>query len=592
MQTGSSDRQAGDGEAVGGETLEHRLREAGVVAEAVLRRASRLARESGTPLQDRLIEQDPTCEREVWRVLAEYLSMPFDDLASRPPQPELAQRVPSSLAFGRELAPLAFVDGRLRLAVCRPATLGRLDELSALTGLEVEPVLVPPSALKRYVQALYGLGAQTVDELVSATPDAEPTVQVLGAESHTIDETLDSDQQASITRFVNQMLLQAVGDGASDIHIEPYERQLRVRFRIDGQLQDVPVPATIKQLEAAIISRLKVLGNLDIAEKRLSQDGQMRLRVLNRTVDVRVSVLPSIYGESVVLRILDRQTQFRSLDELGLSPAMMATLREVLELAQGLVLVTGPTGSGKTTTLYGSLNHVNRPHRKVVTIEDPVEYRLDGITQVQVKESIGHGFGTLLRHIVRHDPDVVMVGEIRDRDTAQMALNAAMTGHLVFSTLHTNDAPTAAARLLNMGIPPYMIAASLKVVVAQRLVRLICPDCRERTRTIPPSALREFPWLAQLELWRGAGCESCHETGYRGRTALFELFAVTDEISEKILASASASALRQAARAQGMVPLREAGLDLVRQGLTTVDEVYRVTRETLADPAETREAGR
>ena len=558
--------------------LTEMLREADIVSEDVLNWAKDEGRLSGRRVYELLVERVPVLERDVWRVLATYLGVPFDDLTARVQSSDLARRVPSHLAFTHHLAPVAIAAGVMTVAVSHPETVGMLDEVAAAAGAEVTAVLTPPTDLERFIRELYGLGAETVNELAAPAGEAEGPIRIIGSESHSLTESLDSDQQASITRFVNQILIQAIKDGASDVHIEPYERQLRVRFRVDGQLQEVPVPPTIKQFESAIISRVKVLANLDIAEKRLCQDGQMRLVVLGRAVDVRVSVLPTIYGEALVLRLLDRQSLFRRLDKIGMAEGMLRDYCRLLDLAQGLILVTGPTGSGKTTTLYSSLTYVNRPRRKIITIEDPVEYRLEGITQIQVKESIGLSFSNLLRNILRHDPDVIMIGEIRDRETANMALSAAMTGHLVFASLHTNDAPTTVVRLRNMGAPPYLIAAGLELVVAQRLVRTICPTCRREEEPLTEKILAEFPLLAGRPLFSGTGCEACRFTGYKGRTALFEFFVATNEVNEMVLAGESTVALYDRALQQGMVPLRQAGMELVAQGHTTFGEIMRVTR--------------
>jgi len=563
--------------------LTEMIRAAGIVSEDVLNWAHHESRMYGRHVHHWLLERVPAVERDLWRILAAYVGVPFDDLSGRARSTELTDRVPSHLAFSHHVAPLAVHDGVMTVAVAQPSTLGVLDEITALIGMKIDAVLSPPSDLERFIQALYGLGAETVDSLAGETPDPGGSIRIVAAESHSLSDALDNDQQASITTFVNQILIQAIKDGASDIHIEPYEQRLRVRFRIDGQLQEVPVPPTVKQFESAIISRVKVLSGLDIAEKRLCQDGQMRLIVLGRPIDVRISVLPTIYGEGVVLRLLDRQVQFRRLDTLGMAPEMLDDYRRMLERTQGLILVTGPTGSGKTTTLYSSMTHVNRPRRKIITIEDPVEYRLEGITQIQVKEQIGLSFSNLLRNILRHDPDVIMIGEIRDSDTANMALSAAMTGHLVFASLHTNDAPTTVARLRNMGSPSYLIAAGLELVLAQRLVRCICPTCKQPEPPPSEQVLTEFPSLSGRTLYRGVGCTDCRFSGYQGRVAVFEFFMATDSIREMVLAGATTGAMRDEALHNGMVPLRHAGIDLVLAGQTTLDEILRATGDLRAN---------
>ncbi|KKL81680.1 hypothetical protein LCGC14_1992350 [marine sediment metagenome] len=525
---------AGTGRIGGQQAFVDVVRSAGVVAEPVIRWAVQESGLTGRAVHELLAERAPAAEVEIYRLLAEFLGVGFAPLAERELDEQLTRYVPSGFALSHQVVPVQSRDGQLVVATARAETLMLSDEISTVVGAPVEMVLGPPTRLARLMQGFYGLGAQTVGELVADNDPSEAPVKLMSVESVAISENLDSTQEASVTQFVDQLLIEAVKRRASDIHIEPYEQQLRVRFRIDGELQEVPVPPALKQLEQPIISRVKVLGDLDIAEKRLSQDGQIRLMILGRAVDVRVSVLPSIYGESVVLRILDRQVQFRDLNQLGMPEEMVLHYREVLSLAQGLVLVTGPTGSGKTTTLYASLNHVNRPGRKIITIEDPVEYRLEGITQVQVRETIGLGFSSLLRSIVRHDPDVIMVGEIRDAATVNMALNSAITGHLVLATLHTNDAPTAVSRLTSMGAPRYMIASALKVVLAQRLVRVICPHCREEMTDVPPDVLEDFPALRSRSIYHGPGCEACMNTGYSGRTGIFESFRITAQMAEMI----------------------------------------------------------
>ncbi|MFW6133450.1 MAG: GspE/PulE family protein [Planctomycetota bacterium] len=573
-----SSAAAATGAAPGPPGLVETLRASGDVPAALLDWAVAESHRSGRGVHELLAERGGG-EEAVYRKLAELVGAAFEPLGEQEPDTELVRLIPSRFALAHEVAPLRRHDGQLVVVTSRPETLLRADEIATMTGATVGVALAPPSRVQRHLERCYGLGAETVSDVVPESQEPEPRIELVASPSVSISEQLDSAQEASVTRFVNRVLFEAVKAQASDIHVEPFERELRVRFRIDGVLQDVPVPPAVKQLEQALISRIKVLADMDIAEKRLTQDGQIRLNVLGRTVDVRVSVVPSIYGESVVLRILDRQAQYRDLGELGMPVDMLSDFRRVLSLAQGLVLVTGPTGSGKTTTLYASLNHARGPERKVITIEDPVEYRLEGITQIQVRESIGLSFSNLLRNIVRHDPDVIMVGEIRDTPTANIAMNAAITGHLVLSTLHTNDAPTAIGRLAGMGVPRYMIASAVKVVLAQRLVRVICRQCRQPDEDLPDEALREFPSLSGRTVYRGAGCEACRQTGYRGRTGVFESFIVGPAVGELIAEGAPESAIRAAAGERGLVPLRSAGVELVTAGVTSCEELYRVTRD-------------
>ncbi|HNX26991.1 MAG TPA: ATPase, T2SS/T4P/T4SS family, partial [Phycisphaerae bacterium] len=450
-------KSAADGEFI------QKLRLAGIVEEPVLQWAIEESFLTGRGVQELLSERLPANEVAIYSALAEFLGVEFVELDGGEMRGDLTEYMDGVYASNNRVAPVEFSDDTLVVATSNAEKLLAASEISIDLGCHVRMVLAAPGQLQRYTRNLYGLGAGTVSQLVGNEGGTDDKSLLLNVTREVaIQEDLDTQQEASLTNFVNQILIEAVKARASDIHIEPSEHQLRVRFRIDGMLHDVPVPPAIKQLEGAIISRIKVLADLDIAEKRLTQDGQIRLRILGRPVDVRVSVLPSIYGESLVLRILDRQSQYRELTEIGMSHEMLESYCEILKQANGLILVTGPTGSGKSTTLYASLNHINSPSRKIVTVEDPVEYRLDGITQIQVKESIGLGFANILRSIVRHDPDVIMVGEIRDDVTANTALSASITGHLVLATVHTNDAITAISRLANMHLPWYMIASALK----------------------------------------------------------------------------------------------------------------------------------
>ncbi len=553
------------------------MREAGIVDEPTLSWALEQAGHSKLPFYDLIVQKTPSAEDDVYSFMARFLGVELARLDPSDTDDGLATAVGSEFALANRVAPLARRNGKLIVVTSRPQMLMQANHVSTAIGSAVEMALGCPSRVDRYIQDMYGLGADTVGRIVSGGSAMDQPVKLAALGSVDIHENLDSNQEASVTQFVNQLLVEAVKTGASDIHIEPYEKDLRVRFRLDGILQEVPVPPAVKLLEQAIITRVKVLADLDIAEKRLSQDGQMRLSVLGRTVDVRVSVLPSIYGESLVLRMLDRQAQFRDLGEIGMPDDILASFRDVLSLAQGLVLVSGPTGSGKTTTLYAGLNHVNIPGRKIIAVEDPVEYRLDGLTQIQVKDSIGLSFSSLLRNIVRHDPDVVMVGEIRDTETAQMALNAAMTGHMVLATVHTNDAPSAVSRLASMGAPWYMIASALKVAIAQRLVRRLCVKCRKPADALAAELVADYPMLAGSQIYKACGCEACRHTGYKGRIGIFESLSVSPEMEEMITASGQAG-LRAAAVKQGMVPLQDAGMKLVADGVTSLEELYRLTR--------------
>jgi general secretion pathway protein E/type IV pilus assembly protein PilB len=386
-------------------------------------------------------------------------------------------------------------------------------------------------------------------------------------------------QEASVIKLVNEIILEAINERASDIHIEPFERTLSIRYRIDGVLQEAAVPPQINQFKAAIISRVKILSNMNIAERRLPQDGRIKFSVGSRQVDVRVSVIPMIFGEGVVMRILDKATVLYSLPELGLDEETFAQFQTLIKKPHGILLVTGPTGSGKTTTLYAALNAIVGTEKKVITTEDPVEYNLDGVNQIPVDHKVGMSFAVGLRSILRHDPDVVMIGEIRDLETAQAATQASLTGHLVLSTLHTNDAASAATRLIDMGIEPFLVSSTLSGVMAQRLVRVICPDCK--TEKDPGEA--KLPKTANFskgdKLFHGSGCRQCRKSGYRGRTGLYELLMMNEELGEKIIQRVASSELVQIGRANGMRLLSEDGWGKVKQGITTLDEVMRVTAE-------------
>jgi general secretion pathway protein E/type IV pilus assembly protein PilB len=379
---------------------------------------------------------------------------------------------------------------------------------------------------------------------------------------------------------VNQVMTEALESRATDVHVEPFEDQLRIRYRVDGVLIEANVPPSVRKYHAAIVSRIKILSHLDIAEKRLPQDGRIRLRVAGRDIDLRVSVIPMIHGEAVVLRILDRGDASFGLEHLGMSKRDRTAWEKVLDLPHGIILVTGPTGSGKTTTLYAALSKINNPDLKIITVEDPVEYQLAGINQIQVNTKSGLTFASGLRAILRHDPDVVLIGEIRDRETAEIAVQASLTGHLVFSTLHTNDAPGAATRLVDMGVEPYLVSSSLEMVAAQRLVRLICPSCKaEEPDEVAEKLRNEFGDLVPDVIYRGRGCRNCQNTGFRGRQGVFEMMPVTDEIRGLILERVSSREIRKMAVHQGMQSLREDGWRLIREGRTTPEEVLRLTKD-------------
>ncbi len=514
-----------------------------------------------------------TSEESVLRWLAQEYGLAFSSLEDAHPDKELLALFPARLLLRDELLPLRRHDGAVEIATARLFSTRGLDGLKTITGLRLTPVLAPGEVIQRELKKRLGVGADTIGIL-----DDETAVQVVDDDG-TGDGNLDNAaEDASIIRFVNQVLKDAIELRASDVHLEPFENELRIRYRIDGVLQDVPVPAQIKRFQPAIVARVKILSHLNIAEKRLPQDGRIKVKIDTAEVDIRVSIIPMLHGEAVVMRLLRQNAALRGAGELGMAARELACLRRVLQLPHGIVLVTGPTGSGKTSTLYTALQEINDAERKIVTIEDPIEYQLRGVNQIQVSEKSGLTFARGLRSILRHDPDVILIGEIRDQETAQIAVQASLTGHLVFSTLHTNDAPGAITRLVDMGVEPYLVASSLEAVLAQRLVRLLCPHCKQSDSGTSAEAFKFSLGLpADTPVYRAVGCRECRQTGYHGRRAIFEWMDTNAEIRQLILQNASSDLLRAAAMRSGMRTLAEDGRRLVQEGLTTIDEILSVS---------------
>ncbi len=514
-------------------------------------------------------------ERDVLEWLSHEYGVGFLPLDSVEADREVLALFPARILLKEELLPLRRDHGSIEIASCRLFATRGLDTLRSLTGLRLKLVLSPREALLREMKKNLGVGADTIGAL-----DEEKSVQVV--DENTEESNLDAgaEDEASIIRFVNQVLKDAIELRASDIHLEPFEHEFRIRYRIDGELQEIPLPAQLKQFQPAIVSRVKILSHLNIAEKRLPQDGRIKVRIEDTEVDIRVSVIPMLHGEAVVMRLLRQNSTLRGLSHIGLGTRELECFRKVLNLPHGIVLVTGPTGSGKTSTLYTALNEINDEVRKIITIEDPVEYQLRGVNQIQVSEKAGLTFARGLRSILRHDPDVVLIGEIRDRETAQIAVQASLTGHLVFSTLHTNDAPGALTRLVDMGVEPYLVASSLEAVLAQRLVRVLCPHCKVPDTSAHANAFRSRMGIApEVELFKGVGCRECRQTGFFGRHAIFEWMDIDENIRRLILENGSTDQIRSAARTSGMRTLAEDGWRLVAQGITTVEEVLSVTTD-------------
>ena len=525
-------------------------------------------------------------EEDVLRWLADEYDLGYTNLDDVELDRQLLSLFPARVLLREEILPLKRVNGSVEVATSRLFATQGLDTLKTLTGLKLKPVLAPLEAIQREMKKRLGVGADTIDTLGEEAP-----LQVVDDDREE-DTDLDSAaEDASIIRFVNQVLRDAIELRASDIHLEPFEDELRIRYRIDGVLQEVPVPSQIKRFQPAIVSRVKILSHLNIAEKRLPQDGRIKIRLDESEVDIRVSVIPMLHGEAVVLRLLRQNATLLGMPELGMDDRELRLFRSLLGLPHGIILVTGPTGSGKTTTLYTALNEINDSVRKIITIEDPIEYQLKGINQIQVSEKTGMTFARGLRAILRHDPDVLLIGEIRDRETAQIAVQASLTGHLVFSTLHTNDAPGALPRLVDMGVEPYLVASSLEAVLAQRLVRVLCPHCKTEDKSAQTQALREqVEKLQGVPIFRPVGCRECRQTGYHGRRGIFEMMDLNYNIRQMILKNCSSGEIRVVAQRSGLRTLAEDGWRLVRDGVTAPEEVMRVTKDqALNNPPEIEE---
>ncbi len=543
----------------------------------------RAALSQGRPIDQALVEEASLTPAQAMAFLADEYNLPTVNVVASPPTREFLAKFPARLLLRHSLLPLSEQDRVVRIATGKPSDTAGLGALRLVTGKDFTPVLAPTQEIDRCLKELLGVGADTVQSMVSVA-DASG-VQVIDQGEDSEADLSRAAEDASIIRFVNQVLTEAIDLRATDVHFEPFESRFRVRYRVDGQLVDASIPGQVRRFQAAIVSRIKILSHLDIAEKRVPQDGRIKLKVAGREVDVRVSIIPMLHGEAVVLRLLDRGAPLLGLEKLGMSARDRATFQNVLDLPHGIVLVTGPTGSGKTTTLYAGLSRINDIERKIITIEDPIEYHLDGINQIQVATKAGLTFATGLRSILRHDPDVVLIGEIRDYETAEIAVQASLTGHLVFSTLHTNDAPGAVTRLVEMGVEPYLVASSLELVVAQRLVRLICEQCKVQEQPTEAQAIElriAFGDRAPSHVFRGTGCRTCRNTGFLGRNGIFEVMPITDEVRSLVLSHAPSHQVRSVASKQGMTSLREDGKRLVLEGRTTLEEVLRMTKEEMS----------
>jgi len=550
------------------------LEDAKVLSNFQVGEARRQASASGEPLDRCMTRLGYIAQDELLKFLSETFNLPVAEISAELVEAGIVEIVPPDVASKFRVFPLRRQGRLLSLAMANPADYYAVDDIKFITGLEVQPFVATEGMIKDAIAKYYDSSAEALERLMKDFEEEE--VQV-------VEEQEDTDpsgitENAPVVKLVNTIIADAVKRRASDIHIEPYEKTLRVRYRIDGTLYEVMSPP--HRMRGAIISRLKIMAELDIAEKRMPQDGNIKIRVQERTIDLRLSTLPTIYGEKIVLRILDKGNLNIDLQKFGFEERALKNFERAIRAPWGMVLVTGPTGSGKTTTLYSALSAINSPDANIITAEDPVEYNLDGINQVNVHEAIGFSFASALRAFLRQDPNIIMVGEIRDQETAGIAVKAALTGHLVLSTIHTNDAPSTISRLIDMGIQPFLVSAAVKLIVAQRLVRRICTHCKEPI-TIHPEALEELGAspvdLAGAVIQHGKGCDHCGGTGYAGRQGLYEVMPVTPAIARMVLDHSSVEEIKVKATEEGMLSLRSDGIQKVRKGVTTVEEVIRET---------------
>ena len=532
---------------------------------------------NGRRIDLRLIELGMVTEEETLLAFADLLGTRFLALKDLKIDPELVGRFPHRDIYRHSILPLERRNGTAIIATSDPFDLEALEELSSLSGLRLEPVLARREDIIQVIKEQLGVGGDTINELVAQRSDADE-IELLEGLGEGDGELAEMAKAASVVKLVNELLIEALEQNSSDVHLEPQETGLRIRFRVDGLLRIQPVPPEINQFQPAIISRLKIMAKLNIAEKRLPQDGRIKIRVHGREIDVRVSIIPMLHGEGIVMRLLDKSRMVFNLANVGLPLAMSQTFKQLISLPHGIILVTGPTGSGKTTTLYSALNEIRDPTTKIITVEDPVEYQTEGINQIQVHAKIGLTFAAGLRSILRHDPDVILIGEIRDGETAQSAIQASLTGHVVFSTLHTNDASGAFTRLVDMGVEPYLVASTIEGVLAQRLVRILCPHCKVSytpdSEKLPPDFPRPLPEF----LWQPVGCRQCRDTGFSGRKGIFELLKTDAGVRQLCVDRVSSSVIKEYGLKHGMMTLRMNGWDRVLEGMTTVEEVARITK--------------
>jgi general secretion pathway protein E/type IV pilus assembly protein PilB len=540
----------------------------GLLTQAQLNDVVKMQKARGIRFDRAIVESGFIPERQLLEVLGGLLNIPVVNLAETAIDPEVLHALPSKLVYRNHLMPVAKLGDVLDVATSDPFEMYAFDDIRMVTGLNIRPVLAPADEIEKLIKIHYGVGGDTVNEMVGGAQ-----LELVTESGESDGDLLEMAQEASVIKLVNEIIVEAVNERASDIHVEPYEHLLSIRYRIDGVLQPAMVPPQIHRFQAAIISRIKILANLNIAERRVPQDGRIKFHVGGRQIDVRVSVIPMLFGEGIVMRLLDKANVLFTLPELGMDEETFAQFQSLITRPHGILLVTGPTGSGKTTTLYSALNAIVGDDIKVLTVEDPVEYHLQGVNQIPVDSGVGMTFERGLRAILRHDPDVVMIGEIRDLETARAAIQASLTGHLVLSTLHTNDACSAPMRLIDMGIEPYLVCSTLIGSMAQRLVRKICSKCKKPWQPVLEKLPRDLKLDPGDVLYQGEGCDHCRQTGFRGRCGIYELMLSTDEVVNLIMRRAPTYEVVESARKSGLRLLREDGWLKVKRGVTVVDEV-------------------
>ncbi len=556
-----------------------------IITETQLQEAIKNKKEHEKYLAHTMIRLDFCKEQEILPVLADHLGVEYIYLKEIEIDPQAVEKVPAKFAYHYKIMPIRIEGNNIHIATMDPLDVHVLDDIRLLLGFQIVTLLASEEEITESLKKYYGIGAETVERMIDENIDIE---EIPDIQEQSVDGSDDMSADASIIKFVNQILLDGYKDRATDIHIEPFENEVKVRYRIDGILYETNVPPTIKRFQSSIVSRIKIMASLNIAERRLPQDGRIKMKLKDFDLDLRVSTLPTPYGETVNIRILAANTELLTLNKLGYENRELEILDKVIMKPHGIILVTGPTGSGKSTTLYACLKKLNSSRHKIITIEDPIEYRMPGISQIQVLPKIDLTFARALRSMLRHDPDIMMIGEIRDYETAEASIRAALTGHLVFSTIHTNDSASSVTRLIDMGVEPYLVSSSVECVIAQRLIRLICPKCKQVVPfdKVYVKDFRDMPDFdpKKDKIYEGAGCEDCKMTGFKGRSVIYEVMLMTDNIREMIVQRTPANIIKEEAiKSQKMATLKQTGLRKAIQGLTSVKEVLRVAQEEILD---------